>query len=359
MLDPAARCLSVLCHDVIFSTLAKEEADVEAWRELAKVRLDAHRRAWQGELVASPSELDGWVVELSRVHAPLAIPRFVPMHELLDAVTLAGGARGLRSIFSSAPGEKAKARARLLGAIAARMAASSMAANGALTRDEARLVRAMAATLGLGPEDEAAIAATPAGAAETIDLAGEIEPKLARLLVRGAWEAAIQDGLDVPDEGAVAVMANRIGVPMEESGALGAKVKEAGDERHAFGAATLELLAFVLRDELPRAAPIAQAIADLLVPGPFRAEVLARFSGASAPAAPHTKPGGKAARHAMCALAWAASVESNPTMTRKAILAARLDAGAGALGAAEDATKQRHEVELFLDAHVAALAGTG
>lgn len=359
MSDPVARCLSVLCQDLLFSTLAKEEADGDAWRDLAKRRLDAHRHAWNGDPMPSPQTLDDWAISLSRAHAPLSVPKFLPMHELSDAITLAGGSRGLKSLFSSKPSDKDVDRVRRLGGIAARMAASGMGANGTLTPDEHRLVRAFAATLGLGPDDEAPIAATQGGSAETIDLAGEIEPKMAKLLVRGAWGAALQDGLDVPDEGVIAVMANRIGMPMEESGALGTKVKEEGHERHVLAKSILELVAFVLRDELPRAAPYARAIADLLVPAPFRDATLTWFHGGTPPALPQTKPGGKSARQAMAAVAWAVAIESNPTMTRKAILAARLDAGAGALGAAEDAMKLRHEVELFVDAHVAALAGTG
>lgn len=362
MSTPLARTLAVLAADLSFASMATESADDGPWKELAKRREPAYLDALRGGGASGPWEAsaearDAWLLSLARAMAAVSPPGFLPMNELVDAVGLAGGARGLKSLFSSKPSEKDLDRVRRVAATAVRVAASGMAANGALTGDEARLLRLIAASFGLAPADEPAIATPASVDPQALELASDLDAKTSRLLVRGAWLAAVQDGLDVPDEGVVAVLANRLGVPMQDSGALGAEVKKEGEQRTALARAAIECVAYVQRDEVARGAGVALVAAELLLPMPFRDGALAPFTMGTAPVLPTTKPGEKARRHAALAIAWAAALMWDPTFSRRAVLAERLDAAAGAIGAGGDGPRVRHDVETFLEAELAQLAG--
>ncbi|MCC6645613.1 MAG: hypothetical protein IT374_08590 [Polyangiaceae bacterium] len=354
MTQPLAHALDLLATEVAFATLASEKADPEVWGELASRREEAHRAAVAGAPALVGQE--AIAVALSRALAPTHAPRFLPMHELADAVGLAGGARGLKSLFTSKPSDKDLARVRAIASGAMSVAASSMAANGALTVDERSTLRAAAACFGLSAEDEALIAGVPALPADTAPVPAEIDAKSARAIVRGAWLAAIQDGLDVPDEGAVALLANRMGIAMEETGAIGADVKKLGDARHALAKAAVQATTLVARDDLPRVAEVCELVAWLGVPSPYRAAVLAPLATGATPEVSE-KAADKHARGAALAIAWAAALRGDPPFTRRAVLAARHDHAAKSLGAEDDGARVRELVDRHVERALARLAG--
>ena len=354
MTQPLARALDLVAMEVAFATLAAEKADPDLWAEVAGRRGDAHHAALAGAPL--PSDSEAWAIALSRAVAPSLAPRFLPMHELADAFGLAGGARGLKSLFSSKPSDKDRARVRALASAAAGVGAAAMAANGALTPDERALLRAAAACFGLSADDEALVGGATAEPPDRVALPTELDPKAARAIVRGAWLAAIQDGLDVPDEGAVAVLANRMGVAMQESGAIGADVKAEGAARHALAKAAIEATTFVARDDLSRVTPLAELVAWLGVPAPYRAGALAPIA-TGAPPAITAKAGDKHARGAALAIAWAAALRDDPPVTRRALLAARHDHAAKGLGGEDDGERVRHLVERHVERTLARLAG--
>lgn len=354
MTHPLSRALDLIATEVAFATLAADKPDPETWTALAARREDAHKAALTTAPVIETAE--STAVALSRALAPSHAPRFLPLHELADSYGLAGGARGLKSLFTSKPSDKDLARVRALALGAASVVASSMAANGALTPDERSLLRASAACFGLSADDEARVAGVVAEGPEQAPIPAELDAKAARAVVRGAWLAAIQDGLDIPDEGAVAVLANRMGVAMQESGAIGADVKAEGDRRHALAKAALEAVAVVSRDDLPRVAALSELVAWLGVPAPYRAAALAPFTTGAAPEL-SAKAGDKHARAAALTIAWAAALAGDPPVTRRALLAARHDHAAKALGSEDDGERVRHMVDRHVERTLARVAG--
>lgn len=355
MPHPLSQALRVVSEDVIFATLAAEKADADLWAELAARRAEAYKAALGGT-AGHASDREGFTITLSRALAPSLAPRFLPMHELADAFGLAGGARGLKSLFSSKPSDKDRARVRNLALTASLVSASAMAANGELSAEERLFLRASAACFGLLPEEEMGVAAVGAEAPDKVSLPTEIDGKAARAMVKGAWLAAVQDGLDIPDEGVVAILANRLGVSMQESGALGAEVKTAGMARQAMARAAVEAMTVVSKDALPSVTPFAELITYLAVPAPFRGAVLAPIATGTAGAIT-AKSTDKHARTASLAIAWAAALADDPTITRRSVLAARHDQAAKALGAEDDGERTRHLVERHAEREIAKLGG--
>ena len=355
-MHPLSRALRVVAEDVVFATLAAEKADPDLWTELATRRAETYKFVVGGGAVAAPSDRDSFTITLSRAMAPSLAPRFLPMHELADGFGLAAGARGLKSLFSSKPSDKDRARVRALAVTAAHVSASAMAANGELSSEERLFLRASAACFGLSTEDEAGVAAVEAAAPDKVALPTEVDAKAARAMVKGAWLAAVQDGLDIPDEGVVAILANRLGVSMQESGALGADVKTAGTARQAMARSAVEAMVIVSRDALALVSPFAELVTYLAVAAPFRAGVLAPLA-TGAMGVVSAKSSDKHARTAALSMAWAAVLHDDPTITRRSVLAARHDQVAKALGGEDDGERTRHLVERHAEREIAKLGG--
>lgn len=355
-MEPLSRCLATLAEDLAFVALSTAELDSGTWTDFAKRRAPALDAELRGAALTRASSLDPWLMPLVRALAPVAEIRWLPMRELSHAITLHAGARGVRSLFSSKPTDKDIDRVRHLGALGVRVIATIMEADGARSATEQRLVWSLVASLGLGEADEAALSGVRASPPETIEVPAELEPKIARKVVQGAWLAAIHDGLDPRDEGAVATVSNRLGVPMQEVGALGVDVKRESEQHVAFGRAASSSLAFVLRDQPGVAAPLGTAAITLLLPEPFRADALAASVASPTPALPDGRGLEKSHRAAVLGFAWAGAIATDPAFSRRAILAARHDAVAEALSAGGDASKVRETVERMIAAEIERLA---
>jgi len=139
-------------------------------------------------------ELDNYVVELTRAAAPLCPPAWMPMSEVIrEKVTLEVGARGLRSLFSSKPSDKDVQRVKRLGTLAVRVLRAVLTADGPLDMEEKRTIAGVIASLGLPDPDAQALFAENPIVVEQLDVYGDIEPAVAKALLRGAWLAAASD----------------------------------------------------------------------------------------------------------------------------------------------------------------------
>jgi hypothetical protein len=350
--EPAlARALATLGEDLAFFTVAAEKADTDLFQKVARRRADVYGALLRGVSTPTATELHPWVLSLTRAMAPVEPPTFIPMHELVSSgVSLSSGARGMRSLFSSKPSEKDVQRVRALGAFAVKVAVIAMATDGPLVPEEMLLRDALVSLLGLPAEDETALFSLQPSDPASLPIPSDLDPKSARLVVRGAWVAAAQDGLDSRDEAMVVLLANRLGIPMQDVGGIGAEVKKEADARHALAAGAAEGIAFVT-GMLP-AQGLSRALIELAVPAPFRARLLATDpNGALTP-----RTLDKTTRGAVLAIAWAAAMGRNPSYVGRARLAARHDRLAEHVGAAGDGPRVRGIVEAFLDAELSALA---
>jgi hypothetical protein len=355
-MEPLSRCLTTLAEDLAFVTLSTAELDAGTWADVAKRRAPALDAELRGAALSRAATLDPWLMPLVRALAPVAEIRWMPMRELSHAITLHAGARGVRSLFSSKPTDKDVDRVRHLGALGVRIISTIMEADGARSATEQRLVWSFVASLGLGEADEAALSGVRGAPPESIEVPAELEPKMARKVVQGAWLSAIHDGLDPRDEGAVATVSNRLGVPMQEVGALGVDVKKESEHAAAFGRASASALAYVLRDQPGLSGPLGTAAITLLMPEPFRADAVAASVASPTPALPDGRGLERAFRSAVLGFAWAGAIATDPAFSRRAILAARHDAVADAISAGGDATKVRETVERMIAAEIERLA---
>lgn len=355
--DSLAHVLETLCDDLMFVFLADESLNEGVFRELCKRRASLLEEILRGAKVASPlgADLSAWLLPLTRDIAPSCPPAWLPMHELVSSgLTLSGGARGMRSLFSSKPSDKDEQRVRRLGSLAVKVLMVALSADAPITDDERRLQLALVASLGLPAEEEAPLLGIGHVDASQIEVLGEIEAKSAKQLAQGAWQAALQDGLDAQEEGALAVIAPKLGLKLEELASIGAQVKQETEDRRAFGRAAVDALFWVLGDEPALARGLSVAVTSISTPQPDRGAVLASLAKGAPPTEVQRASLGRSARAAALAITWAAVLRTNPTFSRKAELAARHDRVAEVFGG--DGPKTRETVEELLQEQLSRLA---
>ncbi|HEU4411365.1 MAG TPA: hypothetical protein VFS43_39305 [Polyangiaceae bacterium] len=343
-----ADALTALCEDLCFALAASAGADEAAFRAIAERRAPAYEALLRGEPALRPAALGPWLGALCQALAPVTAPAWLPMGELVArGVTLAGGARGPRALFTSKPSDKETQRVRRLGTLALRVMGAVMGADGAFTPEEQRQRAAFVACLGL-PDDEARhlLAEAPLPAPQ-VDVLGELDPKLAPLLVRGAWLAAAHDGIDPREEEAIAVLAGKLALPLQDAVNLRAEVRAELDARQTFGRAALDAIRLVLGDQALPAALFAALIAELAIPASGRPEAVASLTGPAPAALSDRLPLDKKAKGAVLAVAWAAALAANPTLVLRVELARRHDRAATELGTVGEGPRVREALDHF------------
>ena len=83
-------------------------------------------------------------------------------------------------------------------------------ADGVLDHEEQRTVAGLVASLGLPDEAAQALYAEGPIPVEQLDIYGDIEPAVAKALLRGAWLASAWDQIDPREEHIVRVLANKL-----------------------------------------------------------------------------------------------------------------------------------------------------
>ena len=314
---------------------------------LGKRRGEAYSAVLSGHrLNTMAGEIDPWVIELTRAMAPIHPPDWMPMAEVIrEKVTLEAGARGLRSLFSSKPSDKDVQRVKRLGTLAVRVLRAVFAADGALDAEEARTVAGLIASLGLPDEITQPLYVEPPMAVEQLDVYGDIEPAVAKALVRGAWLAAAWDQIDPREEHVVRVLANKLAFPAMDMEVLRNEAIARVDTRRVAGLATVDAVRFVLADRMPgHGVMLAAKAGGLVLPRRYREEALAQVGhGAKVTLARRYIQLPSEDRATVLGIAWAAALYEDPSIARRALLRARHDRIAADLG--EDGNKARHGVE--------------
>ncbi|MGH7283156.1 MAG: hypothetical protein ACRELY_16645, partial [Polyangiaceae bacterium] len=257
MTPALARLLTAVTEEAIFVLAGGAHDAREAIAGVVKRRADAHSAMMNQATHAKPAasmldSFDAWSLEVARAAAGIAPPDFVPMADVLgEKVTLAAGARGIRSLFSSKPNEKDEARVRRLGTIAVEAARAIFSADGSIDAEEARSLGWLIASLGLSEADAQKLATLPGVKPEKIELHGEVDAGVAKALVRGAWLVAAEDGLDPREEEAVRMLAHRVSVTTQEVEHARNEAVARVDARRALGLCATEGIRYVLSDRVP------------------------------------------------------------------------------------------------------------
>jgi tellurite resistance protein len=356
--EALTRVVAVLAEDAIFGLAAAAGDPVGALDGLGKRRADVYAAAVQG--TASPGMLDrydAWFVQLARAMAPVSPPPWIPMMDVVrEKVSLEIGARGLRSLFSSKPSEKDATRVKRFGALAVRTLRAVSAADGPIDAEEALHASAVIASLGLPEGDAQLLQAEKTVAPEQLDIYSDIEPGVARAVIRGAWLAAAQDMIDPREEQVIKVVAHKTGVVVEDVEAARAEALARVEARRLAGLATVDGIRYVLSDRVPGpGVRLPAVVGQLVIPRRYRDEALAAI-GHGAPVTLARRYAGLPSedRTSVLAVTWAAALTEDPTLARHALLRSRWERLAEDLG--EDSSRARTLVDDWMGEVLAPLA---
>lgn len=353
-----ARLITALSEDAIFALSTGGGPDV--LEGLGRRRADAYAAILAGRrLTTMSTELDHWLVEMTRAVAPVFPPTWLPMGEVLrEKVTLEVGARGLRSLFSSKPTEKDVLRVKRLGALATRIMRAVFAADGPLDNEEQRMLASFISALGLPDEHAQPLYQEAPVEAPQLDVYGDVEAAFVKALLRGAWLAAAADAVDPREDHVIRVVANKVNVPAMDLEVIRNDVILKLEARRMAGHAAVDAIRFVLADRMPgHGVTLAANTAVMLVPRRYRDEVMAEIGhGAKVTMARRYTLLNEADKTMVLGIAWAAALYDDPSVSRRALLRARHERVAQDLG--EEGAKSRHAVDEWVNDVLAPAAGS-
>ena len=327
--DALSRLVSITCEEAIFGLSAALGNTHDALEDLVKRRKESHQLALNGQRTHRMIDsFDAWVVEMARAMAPICPPSWMPMAEVLaEKVTLEAGARGIRSLFSSKPSDKDVQRVKRLGSLAVRVLRAVLAADGPIDSEEARTLASLITSLGLPDVDAAPLYTETPIAIDRLDVYGEIDAPVARAMLRGAWLAATWDTIDPREEQVVRALATKLGVPVVDVEYMRNEAIARVDARRMVGLATVDAVRYVLADRMPGfGVQLAGYAGTLMLPRRFREEALGQAGmGAPVVLAQRYKGISGAEKASVLGIAWAAALLEDPSISRQAIVRARLD----------------------------------
>lgn len=295
---------------------------------------------------------DDWLVSMCIATAPISAPRWLPMREVVELITLGRGARGVRSLFTSKPSERQVQQTTDTGRVALRFM-TAVLSSGRAMNDEQRLLReCFVRSLALADDVTALLLAEPSATIEAIEVPEELDPKATAGIARGTWEACLRDGLDPVEDALAAGLCARLGLDLESTDQLRRESKAQLDSSRAFGAAAVDAIRYVLSDD-PQASWRAGAItARLAVPPVHRAAVMLALEQGDQVVLAKGHPLEREEREACLSLAWLAACGTDPSLTRAAELAVRHDRVATDLGLRSEGEGARAIVERLLREHL-------
>lgn len=349
-LDAAAKTFSLAARDLVVVIAARESFA----RSLTDV---ARRRAARYAAPETVPEGEAYWTDLAAALAPVLPSELMPLWGLIDAgVTLEGGAKGLRSLFSATPSEKERRRVQRTASLASKVMALAGGADGTLTDDEKRLGDMAMSSFGLTPEELAVARGEAPTSAAKLEVYGELDTRVRRELVRGAWQVAMQDTLTQAEEDEVLTLAAKL----EVSADLGAIRREVTDAlaRTARVAGLAVELTRAASTALPaeRLGAVMEHLIRAAAPPSAAAALRARLAS---PEPPDTKKFSalvSAQRAQAIALAWASLRALDLPASTEALVRASLRAAAAELDAASEAGAAMEHVDRYLVDRVAEAA---
>jgi len=353
-----ANYLRTVSDDALFLLASAQRMDAAALVDMATRRGPQYATLVQGGTPDS-MEWSAWVVNMCVALAPVAPPSWLPMHELIDSLTLESGARGVRSLFTSKPSDKQVEHTRAVGAYAVRSLTAVLGADGALQDDDRLLRRCVVAALGLPDQDAEPLCREEPANPNELEVPTGLDPKLAKRIAAGLWRAAFRDGLDPREDEAGMMLCQKLGLQPEDTEAARHQAQVEVDARKALGIAAVDALRYALADDETMVKRLARVVAYLALPPMHRAEPLAAID--------HGGPIVLAGRHALdkkqrevcLALAWFAALGTNPDQTRLAELSVRHDRIANDIGSAGEGPAMRASAASFVQEQLAAAVQAG
>jgi tellurite resistance protein len=318
------RGLQAVTEDVFFGVAASGRDDEDTLTALVRRRADVYERVLSGGAAPPITSYREWMTGLAAAIAPVCPPSWMPMADLVGAgLTLEGGVRGVRALFTTKLSEKKVEQVREVGSFAVRVLFSILGADGELDADESDLIAALVASLGL-PQDEAAHLLTQAPIpANELEPPVDLEPKLSRIIVAGAWRAAADDGIDPREDRAMGTLAARLGVRPEDLESARTEARKAVDEQRDIGAAAVDAVRYVLVDEPDHALLLGKVAARLFLPRRHRLEPLSALHQRGTITLANRYRLSRAGQEAVLAASWLAALHTDPSTARRVPLLLR------------------------------------
>jgi len=316
--------LEAITEDALFGIAAAGDDDEDLLTGLGKRRQDVYEGVVRGKGRIPLTSFREWMVELVAAVAPLRPPAWMPMAELVNSgITIEGGARGVRSLFTSKPSEKQVEHVRRVGALAVRTLVAVLSADGSLDPDEEDLRAALIASLGLTEEDDRKLLSEPAFPPEELEIYGDLETKLAKEIVYGAWVAAFGDGLDPREERVITTIAAKLSVRPEDVEAARTEARKTIDDQRDIGAAVVDAIRYLLVDEPEHAILLGKVAARLFLPRRHRIEPLSALHQRSTITLANRYHVGRAGQISVLAASWVAALHTDPSAARRVPLLLR------------------------------------
>ncbi|UQA62867.1 hypothetical protein [Polyangium aurulentum] len=348
--------LRTLCDDAFFAIASTARLDGDMLRSLAKRRAPVIQSTARGARPDLLDQWDGWIEHLSVAIAPIQPPRWLAMAGVVDeGLSLEHGARGVRSLFTSKPSEKDIARVRSFGAFVSRALASVLGATGTFNTEARSQRGCFVASLGLPEEEHRALAAEEPVPADKLEVPEGLPPRLARAVLRGAFFAAMLEGVDPREEQAVMTIGKKTGLAPEEITAAHSDARGRIEAARAFGGPAVDAIRYVLEGDKEVSDKLAVAAARLTLPMNHRTEAITAVNVGGKVVLAKKWPVDKRQRDAVLGLAWIAALRSDPSLVQRIALAARHDAVAADLGDDDAGRDARRTIELFLDEELGAV----
>src|SRR5215212_8464640 len=99
--------LEAVTEDALFGVAAAGHDDEDVLLGLGKRRAQLYEDVVRNHDRVPISEYRRWMTELTAALAPICPPAWMPMAELVESgITVEGGARGVRALFTSKPSDK-------------------------------------------------------------------------------------------------------------------------------------------------------------------------------------------------------------------------------------------------------------
>jgi len=351
--------LAAVTEDGLFAVAAAGEGDEDVLVGLGKRRAQVHEDAIRGKPRVSLTAYREWATDLAAAIAPIQPPSWMPMGQLVDSgITVEGGARGVRALFTSKPSEKQVEQVRRVGALAVRTLVAVLGADGELDSEEQDLRAMLVSSFGLSDEDEQRLLIEAPFPPEELEFDGELDAKLAKEVIRGAWHAAAIDGIDPREERVIAAIGAKLAVPTEDVEAARTEARKLVDEQRDVGAAVVDAIRYVLVDEPEHAAVLGKAAARLFLPRRHRLDPLSALQQRSTITLANRYHLSRKGQSAVLTASWLAALHTDPSIARRIPLLLRHEDVARDLKADGSGAFVREKLDRIVESQlqVAALA---
>jgi len=361
-MSPSARpslsnALTVLCEDAFFAITAGHRLDADSLRALARRRTPLVAGLGPDVRGGLMSSWEPWVTSLCSAIAPIAPPRWMPMADVVVlGLSLEHGARGVRSLFTSKPSEKEVLRIRTIGSLAVRVLGAVASAPGTFSAESALLRSSAVASLGLPEDDQRMLNGEAPVSAEALDVYGDVDPKIARAIIKGAFHTAMGDGLDPREEDAVLKLAAKLSLSVEAVNEARTQGKQAVDQGKAFGEACVDAIRYVLGDDPEHAEKFGIAAARLTLAPVHRRDAITSLDVGGSVTLGKKYTLDRREREAALAVAWAALLSSDPSYARRVELMQRHNRMAADFGGEDAGSDVRAVMERHVDTELSQVA---